>query len=990
MAENFHIIDFIKQNNLFFICSDNYRAFDNIFYGYAITNNRFIAGKQSLLDQVDIMDSGAFVQICNDDKQIKIIQNYFCGYGLFLYRKDKFWAVANSLLYLFEKIDKEYNYTINNDFRDLFIAHHSITPSVTETIINEITELAAGQYIVIDKETGSLTVLDESTDFFRFELFSRDALQLLDQWRSRYESLARTLLASNFKLKIDLSGGMDSRAAFSTVINLPLNNRNIRVHSATHHHHYSDDFKIASRIGQIYGFNLNNDLDIKTGHMSDSDAVLKSLYAKMFTTDEIGYSNEYLLQPLFAFTGQGGEVVRQFDAADETAYLERINLPQMGKLNCNEGAKRLLKRVFSYLRSNYGAFCNDGQLLFIYTCAKHYHMRNTVESMFGNSWLISPLFDTCLLKINYVKQDLLGKNFLNTFIYDRYLPELDSLGFDKKRALDPIALKICQQVNKSFPPEKIFPEHEWELCLSKDFVKPLPHIEEAGTGGKNHVIELYNSALFKSDIGRELDPALYNFAGSQYATADFKPEKFINKTFSLWLLDLIKRKAENNGEKLENAGELLTFEAMFAEALKLDNYEPAIELWRLRRQKNPHDLQQLLSGIHFLLKNGQAKQAEIFEKDLTDAFPENLGLLVELAQIHIAHEDSGKAAELLAAAARLDCQAADNARLAQLYLEINDTANAEMHCAIALGKDDSQRDFWDLLLEIAARKNDAELTISACARMDALFPGNVKAAAQTSITNAILPNYAFKRCGAITRKVLNIISTRYFISSEACTPFIKYYLSSQKVIESYLRKRSGLFLQYCYKSVVSQLGDDDLWLLLVDRAYHDFVLSTLPELDPRLCFVTRDEHDAIIQKYADSYDGVLVNTRIDNDDALACDYLATVKNAVFSVNATLGLIVFPHGVQYGINAGLNTQINSSPHFMSAFKFPGTEGIAHVEKYGPHNLIFHTKHHIYEILTTLPMWLEIVHGTNQGNRILAYGEINNPDRLLAQRFNVFLQ
>ena len=98
---------------------------------------------------------GAYVMIRKNGNQIKINQD-FCGcFGLYYFEniKENYFALSNSFLLLEEYLVGRQNFSINKNFADNFIISGLCTPSIQETLINEIKELPSNKVIIIDIKT---------------------------------------------------------------------------------------------------------------------------------------------------------------------------------------------------------------------------------------------------------------------------------------------------------------------------------------------------------------------------------------------------------------------------------------------------------------------------------------------------------------------------------------------------------------------------------------------------------------------------------------------------------------------------------------------------------------------------------------------------------------------------------------------------------------------------------------------------------------------
>lgn len=92
-------------------------------------------------------------------------------------------------------------------------------PAVTQTIFNEITLLPRESIIEIDKKTKELTLNAVSiTPDLSIALDSNEGMRLLDAWHQKWVGIYQAVKSRTCDIKIDLTGGFDSRLNFALVL----------------------------------------------------------------------------------------------------------------------------------------------------------------------------------------------------------------------------------------------------------------------------------------------------------------------------------------------------------------------------------------------------------------------------------------------------------------------------------------------------------------------------------------------------------------------------------------------------------------------------------------------------------------------------------------------------------------------------------------------------------------------------------------------------
>lgn len=186
--------------------------------------------------------------------------------------------------------------------------------------------------------------------------------------------------------------------------------------------------------------------------------------------------------------------------------------------------------------------------------------------------------------------------------------------------------------------------------------------------------------------------------------------------------------------------------------------------------------------------------------------------------------------------------------------------------------------------------------------------------------------------------------------------------------EEWLRYRLGFFVDACWSSVRSQQGADFTWLVLLDdRCPDDFRadVETLAEgtftpiwtheqWSPSIFGRAIAEH-----RPAGAAAPWLLTTRLDSDDAVARDFMASVQD---EFTPTEGLFIdFPRGIQIDRSGGTYLYDQLSSPFLTLVErrradvAPSTVYAARharARQWGP----------VREV-SAPPMWVQVIHGSN---------------------------
>ena len=185
----------------------------------------------------------------------------------------------------------------------------------------------------------------------------------------------------------------------------------------------------------------------------------------------------------------------------------------------------------------------------------------------------------------------------------------------------------------------------------------------------------------------------------------------------------------------------------------------------------------------------------------------------------------------------------------------------------------------------------------------------------------------------------------------------------------WLEDRLSLFEQYCLPSIQKQTCQDFVWIFLGDirtpeeyktriNNYH----SIFPQIRTYWIVYQNDAYHSFYkqlgQEFAKETD-VFISTRLDNDDALACDYIERVQD--IAKKGGTGIVSFPIGRQTFTRDNKSYKIlYKQNHFTSRIETSKYETIMVFD----HTQIPMSSLQIIE--TEEPMWEEIVHGNNIAN------------------------
>ena len=209
--------------------------------------------------------------------------------------------------------------------------------------------------------------------------------------------------------------------------------------------------------------------------------------------------------------------------------------------------------------------------------------------------------------------------------------------------------------------------------------------------------------------------------------------------------------------------------------------------------------------------------------------------------------------------------------------------------------------------------------------------------------------------------------------------------------EEWLRYRLGFFVDACWTSVRSQQGADFTWLVLLDDRCPDDFRADVEALaegtftpvwsreqwSPSIFGRAIAEHSPV-----DTARPWLLTTRLDSDDAIARDFMASVQR---EFTPTHGLFVdFPRGIQIDRSGATYRYDQLSSPFLTLVERRRPDALpstvyaarhARARQWGP----------VREV-SAPPMWVQVIHGSNLLN--LTVGARVSP-RVVNERFDLEL-
>lgn len=518
------------RDNFFFIDSNHLENVSSRLYGFCIADTAGQGIDDIMADQVFYQKTcnGCFVLVQDTERYIYISQDFIGSYGLYVFRRDDYFAVSNSFLFLLENIEKAFPVTANKDYMKYFLLC-GLCYAYKETPVNEVEMLSRHVSVIIDKERKTLELYKKVAEDETLEPDSAEGMAALDNWYYSWTNFIRNLCAKTDKVSVDLSGGMDSRLTFMLFLCAGVDFNKIRVNStqddlATH----SEDLEIAQMIAEKYGFVLNKRIPIEYIAFSQRDTIELSFYVKLGFHKEMYFKRSYCEETVFAFSGGGGETHRDYNCHSVEKFIGKLCARQEAVgLECDfsDGIKSVVQHAKEGINDVYGSFEGKefGHYLGREGMTRHHFGKSMVEQYLDNRIRISPLLDFNLHKLRYSAKD---SNLITALLYTRYCPELLEFKFDSGRSIDEKALKEAARINAKYPFRDSAKDREKFSGMNIHYIY-RPFAEPAVKDGTNRPDEWCKKVFYSDFVKRNFCHAfperLYDYADDFSKAQRYQP-----------------------------------------------------------------------------------------------------------------------------------------------------------------------------------------------------------------------------------------------------------------------------------------------------------------------------------------------------------------------------------------------------------------------------------------------------------------------------------
>jgi hypothetical protein len=532
--EKMNISEIIKEN-FFIIDSNNLDEISSHMYGFSISKKGILTDNyyKELGLYEDPEPQGIYIMIRKIGNKITINQDFYGSFGIYFYenKNSGYFALSNSFLLLEEYLKGKETISLNKDFSNTLIISQLCSPSIYETMINEINILPPDTFISIDisKRIYNICNIDYKENSIPFD--SKEGLEIIDKWVDKWGYIIRSLKKKTDNISSDLTGGFDTRAVLSLLLNSGIDLNEILINSSNDSLHcHSEDFQIASNISLKFGFKLNNKkLDRNGTIWRIEDNLASSFYTKLGFHKEFYFKNKFFTKPRFSFSGSGGELNRGYPGYPIEKYIRKISsgakyIKGYEKEFYNSSVY-LCNRSINLLKTKNKNNYEISSELYSKGRTRNHYGKSALEGFLANIYSIQPMIDPELKKLKYEISEETTHDLI-AYIYIRFGHNLINFPIQGKRILNLKSISKAEKINNFIPPYKKKEDYNENFFIDIRRKSPVIGVKKI-KNPIDYFVELSNSSKFIKNINKIYNNSIYNWAIEYSKKTNFFPFRHI-------------------------------------------------------------------------------------------------------------------------------------------------------------------------------------------------------------------------------------------------------------------------------------------------------------------------------------------------------------------------------------------------------------------------------------------------------------------------------
>lgn len=518
------------DDEFFIIDSDNIMDIKSELIGFSIVEDEIVRN-ENFNENISLSKSGCYVYIEVTEDKVSFHQDVNGSWGLYVYQFEDYFAISNSFLKLVEYLRNSHKITLNDDFSKAFMSTGLCSIIYKETMINEIKDVPRNFIVHIDKNTHLVEYEKIDFESDSIEINSIEALEIIDNWFYKWVGILRSLKMKTNNIQFNLSGGFDSRVIFLLALcsNIDLNKIYIQSYNDDNYVH-REDFTIASEIADYYGFKLNNNpISAKRNYFREFNTTINlAFYVKFGFHKQLDYRFYRTSDPVFSFSGIGGETIRYYDPYYKKNYDEIIKMYLDASNRMHESLVTPFSRIFKNTLINLANDCNITEEKSEYLFEKHYNevrsknhfgKFSTIEYL-TNKLCLSPALDLDLHKVKRTTEECNDPYLLIALLFIRFCPKLLEFKFQGGRKIDEKTIDYAKKINDICP----FVVKDFEF-ISGPALDDLDVDESifVGRDVNEYLINVFNSYSFEKMFIKQFPTQLYRDISRYMAKTNYFP-----------------------------------------------------------------------------------------------------------------------------------------------------------------------------------------------------------------------------------------------------------------------------------------------------------------------------------------------------------------------------------------------------------------------------------------------------------------------------------
>ncbi len=512
------------DKNFFVVTSDTVDTFESDIYGYMFCQNTYISEYKQVesISDEDLNDAvGAYIIIRKKQGELYIQRDSMGVMRLYYYSDDNYWAVSNSFFKLLETVGVQKKITLNiGDAESLFLTD-MMSQSVFKTLVNEIKSVPIWSTVYIDIKDKKFRIDNDYRLKRRVNIDSEEGMRIIDTWINKWAKLYKGLELGGWRMRVELSGGFDSRTVFALVnySGIKLNSDKIIVFTSkpvdkVAKEYFNEDYEIVEDIARDFNFKVCSD-----SYYFDNQKVKGECWRDVYKYCMLDDMNQVLGPELIyddtviRIGGHFGETVRGYWDFERMASfadgLENAGILYDALLDTIDSHRIATEYTGNDIINAY----SNSEYVMMETLDEKFFGKQVTRWMMSNMFMLSPFMDYTLRGLDVGEEH--KREVIYALIIKRCCPELLNYRFDRGHKFEEDTLKYVDYLCNKYPMLKA--ESTVAAIPYRNFIQNKLNIDDIEQNGmfediKNIVENYYKEGIYSDAFGKSVADAMFNKA----------------------------------------------------------------------------------------------------------------------------------------------------------------------------------------------------------------------------------------------------------------------------------------------------------------------------------------------------------------------------------------------------------------------------------------------------------------------------------------------